>query len=663
MSTPRPVASRIVFWVQSCGLFFILAAMLLAWSAAAVHFAGKMFSNPAAPAILLGALGYLALAGIGLAGLRRVWTHFGPGPFLLTVLGLSLLIQIGVICASNPEWNWTGDAAIFKQYLERLTTDGYSQATLGDLSQYYDYRIWTRRALPFYYALHAWGGDEFARAVQLFQALLLTLALALTHRTARLLFGRQTAFWATSLQLLMPFRWFSCLDLNHHLLGGFYFLAGLWLLAEWLKQTRSLVQTAGLALGAAVLMPLMRMEGGIDLVFAGAVLLVLVLAWAAGRCSARQTIFSAIVLGAVPLLASWLFVSPVARRIGQADLHHHESGAIAFMARGWAPETGGEYCATYELLDVLTAPADKKSVQFALLASQAVYNPRAIFWQLLPVKMAKYFLLGYASGAEEMLARNHATLAKHLAEGARTSFLLAAMPGMLWGGLLLLPLLRRPHRLAIVLPASLLCATYVLLGETSPRYSIYIQPFLFMLGALPCALGPRHRPRLLRASWRPALAAGASLALVFLATAGALRAARPWLARTAVRNLQAWQAAPGTQTLPLPATLAPFEIQLVPQADAAATDWGTLRIPAISPPPRSLAFYAIPAGAPSGSLSGTALLAETESGTQTSALPARIRLDYPPSGIGEIRFRSPAALPYPLRIGYATYEFDQTTSE
>ncbi|HRT05050.1 MAG TPA: hypothetical protein P5204_05065 [Kiritimatiellia bacterium] len=633
--------------------------LLLAWGAAAVNFAGKIRSGEANGMVWLGFAGYGLLASVLAAGLAWLRRRRGDRVFLGTALGLALLVQFGAIWAADARWAWTGDAAIFRHYLNVLAENGYAPETLGDLSQHYDYRVWTRRALPFYYALRVAAADRFVPAVQAFQALLIALSLALAWRIARVLFGRRVAFWTVAFQLLMPFRAFICLELNHHVLGGFYFLVGLWVLAEWFRPERRLLQTAGLAATAAVLLPLMRLEGGIDVVWTGAVALVLLLAWIAGRQSAGQALRSAVFLLALPVLASAVAVDPVLARIDRADVHHHEVGAVGFMARGWSPETGGEYCGTYELVDYLTPRAEKKSMQIAILASQAYYNPRVLLASLLPIKLAKYFLLGYASGAEEMLAQNGAERARALAEGARTAFLLALLPLAIWGGWLLLPRLRRNRRLALVLPGALLAATYVLLGETSPRYSFYVQPLLFMLAALPLAANAARRRQWSRTAVRPGLAAAAALGGAGLATAAALAVARPALGRAALADLRTWSAT----ALDAPATLAPFEMRLAPRVASGGTAWGPVELPPLAPLPQAIVFYVLPEGVPAAQLRAAALAIETGAGTQTNLLPARVRLEYPPAGLGELLFRSPAVLPRPLRIGYATYEFDEKTTE
>lgn len=469
MMPRRPAFAPFVAWLQACGMLFLALGLLLAWGAAAVNFAGKIRTGEANGMVWLGFAGYGLLAIAIVAGLAWLRRHRGDRVFLGTALALALLVQLGAIWAADARWAWTGDAYIFRHYLDALSANGYAPETLGDLSQHYDYRVWTLRALPFYYAIRVAAGAHFVPAAQGFQALLIALSLVLAWRIARLVFGRRVAFWTVAFQLLMPFRAFICLELNHHVLGGFYFLVGLWILTEWLRPGRRPLHAAGLVAAAAGLLPLMRLEGGIDAVFAGATGAVLLLAGLAGRQTAGQTLRSAVGLLALPLLASALIVGPVLHRIDRADRHRHEGSRIGFTTRGWAPETGGEYCGTYELVDFLTPRAEKKSMQVAILASQAYYNPRVLWAQLLPIKLAKYFLVGYASGAEEMLAQNGAESARALAEGARTAFLLALLPFILWGGWLLLPRLRRARRLPLVVPCALLAATYVLLGETSPR--------------------------------------------------------------------------------------------------------------------------------------------------------------------------------------------------
>lgn len=660
MNSLRSPANRFSAWIQTCGLLFILIGMGLAQVAAMWNFIVHTMFQPSAGTILGGAAFYLMFAGAGLAGLRWIYRRGGRHTFLPVVLGASMLIQTSAILAADKQWKWSNDAWMFNHYLERLSTSGYTPEALGELSRNYDYSAWTHRAQPFYYALRVWTGDQFVRAAQFFQAFLVTLSLALTWRIAKILFGRSVAFWATSLQCLMPYSWFACLDLNHYIPGTFYFFAALWIVAEWSQKKRGLLGSWVLALLAGVAVTLMGFEGDSDKIYAVAVSLALVLLWAVRRQNIGQTVQSGVALLVWPLSIAAILLSPLSTHIDEANLYRLSSGTVAFMARGWMPETEGEYSGTYEQIDVLTPIENKQSVQASLLASQAYYNPQVLLFRLVPVKLAKYFLLGYASGAEEMLVHNGAETISLLAKGARSAYLLAVLPLMIWGGMLLLPLLRSTARLVLVLPCAIFCVATVLVGETSPRYSTYIHPFLFMLGALPLAWGARRRNLLRKAFWAPGLVAAGSIFLAFLLAIGILATARPWLRSHVFQDLRLWKIAADARASSWPSTLAPFEIQLLPQTTEAGTDWGTLEFTSPPDSPGTLSFYVIPSGASSAVLKDKVLLTEyiTPLGrqTQTNTLPARISFEYVAATPGTLKLHTPTALPYSLSIGYVAYK-------
>lgn len=652
---PRPPpAARFTAWLQRCGILFILIGMTLAWCAAGWN---VVHVHPHLDSIALGGLVYLAVAGVGIGGLRFIYRRSGPWLFLWIAVIASVLIQLGVILAANSSWVWTGDNHIFKTFLDRLAGNGYAAETLRELSRHYDYPLWTRRALPFYYVLRTGFGDHFVRAVQIFQALLVSLSLVLTWRTARILFGRRVAFWTVCLQFIMPFRWFACLDLNHYLPGGFYFLAALWVLAEWTRGRPGIIRRWSLALCTAILLGLMSLEGGLDRIYLISVAGLILLLWAGGNWSLRQ---SAMALGAwivVPVLLSVLVLRPVNSGIDQANAGRLSGGTVAFMARGWMPETGGEYSATYEHIDCLTPPENKAAMQASLLASQAFYNTGTLLFRLVPEKMAKYFLLGYASGTEEMLRGNGATEAATWAKGARTAFLLTVLPLMILGGLLLLPRLHRTRWLCLILPCAFFCAATSLVGETSPRYSIYVQPFFFMLGAQSLALSAPWRKRILRAVPIPGFTAFSSLGILYVALGLGLLCARPWLQRHVVMDMNSWTASSAGSSQHPSRTLAPFELHLEPLPNAPT--WGSVRIPADFQLPAQLSFYILPRpGSPAGQSGPAILRRETSRGIteEKLALPSRVVLNLNP---GDSHFFELLSLttppPFSLTVGYAHF--------
>ena len=655
MKTANSPITRIMVWLQTCAVMFMALGLLLAWGAALTNSIGKAAERGLLTG--LGFVGYVVLAGLLAWTLRRVQTRWGTARFLALVCLVSLAIQCCFIWLVNGSWAWVQDAGIFKYYLDALAANGYTQQTLTALSPHYDYNVWTYRALPFYYGIRLVSGASFVLNVQLFQALIITLSLLLTWRIARLCFGQRVAVWTVLFQLLMPFRLLACLDLNHHIMGGFYFVAGLWILVEWQPPGRRFTTRFGLAVAAFVLLPLMRLEGGIDLVWLASATLVFFFLWLA-RCLPLATMLrTLLVLVVIPLLGAQLLIAPWKEKINTANPQRHAVGMIGFMARGWAPETGGEYYGPYEVVDYLTPPTEKVAVQRSLLASQVVYNPGTLLGRLLPIKIAKYFLLGYASGTEEMMAAHGAKTAKSLAVGARMAWTIMALPLMIWGALLLLPRLWTLRRLPLVLRTALLAVSYIFFGETSPRYSIYIQPFLFMLAALPLGLAPSQRQQLMRWPGRPARIASLSIIAAGCAAGLLLWAGRAPLRAFARQDMRAWVPATDTQVLPVSATLAPLVLPLAPQPQATGVTWGTVRPPPPQRPPRALVFYALMPNVPSGHLRGARLLIRTPTETLTNTLPGRIRISYPEHGLGELQFGTEESLLFPLHIGYAAYEY------
>ncbi len=655
MTTAASTVKRLAGWIQTCGVFFMAAGLLLAWSAAGFVFlrGWSHFS----PWVFAGFFAYAPVAGFAVFALRWIDWKGGTKLFLPILLGASLAIQIGVVVSTNPDWTGSIDAGLFRHFLDRLAEKGYAPETLQKLSRFYDYPLWTRRAAPLHLVLRIWSGPHFVRAMQATQALLLTLSLALTWRLAFLLFGRRVAFWASSLQFVMPYQWMACLDMNHHVTGVFYYLCALWILAEWFRpRPPAGWRTWGLALGAGLLLPLMGLGGYMDKIYAVSVFLTLAFLRIGGKLNARQTLRATIGLLVWPVLAGAILLAPLARRIDESNMHRLAS-PLGYVGSGWAPESGGEYSGTCVQLDVLTPLENKNSALGSLLASHAAYRPEAIAFRLLPAKIVKFFLLGYASGSEELLAQNDARAAADLAKGARTAFLLGALPLMAWGAMLLLPLLGGLKRFYFILPCVLFSGGIVALWEISPRYSGYVQPFLFMLAALPLAWTSR-RQRLLRAARRPALAAFITCFAAFALAVGGLYGARPWLRRQAFEDVRKWTVANGREKAVSPAR-APLELLLLPDGESGNPIWGPVQFPPAPDRPGQMRFYALADDDSPRPPPGARLVTDyaTADGrlVQTNSFPGFVQFDYPPGLAGSLTWRTIPPLPTPLRIGYVSF--------
>ena len=468
--------------------------------------------------------------------------------------------------------------------------------SLGALSDQYDYRVWTRRAHPFYLPLRKVAGEHFALATVCFQALLSVLPLFFVWRMASVLLGRKTAVWATILQTVFPFKWIACLELNHHLLGGLYFTAGVWAIVEFFLVRHGWRGKAWLCAVACILVPLMKFEGGIDWVYGVSTWVVVCGLLVAKKLDFFGGAVSLAGLWLLPLLVAEAWVGPTVERIDAADFHHLESGAVAFMARGWVPETGGEYARSHELIDCLTPQNLKKGVQARLLLSQLAYNASEVVFRLFPTKLAKFFLVGFAAGAEEMMNANGALTWGEAAKGARILFLLVFLPLVVWGGLSWMPQAGQCRFWPFLAPCVLLAAAYVCTGETSPRYSIYIHALLFVLAGYGAVRLETRQG--LSCGWaKESLPAAGTVASTYMMVAVfVIFVAAPKLVPISCLDARAWPGEGETFARPHPRSREPFAVELLPRAAGGETRWGPLPLPSVGGKGNNWIGYVFPCG-------------------------------------------------------------------
>ncbi len=646
-------------WVQACSVLAIALAMGLAFAAAAFRLGSRLLGEEQAGLVALGLAVYPLLAGGAAAAIRWAYRRWTPSRFAATVIAAHLLVQLALIFMGGARLRWQGDAALFHQYVQTLAAHGYAAETLAPLSEAYDYQVWSRRALPFHVLIQRAAGEAFPMAIQSFNALVMALSALLTWRLATLLFGRRVAACALALHVLMPWRLFTHLDLSHHLLGGFYYVAGVWLLVEWHQPRRTLLRRAGLALAALILLPLMHLEGGIDFVFAAAVAATLLLAWLMGKSSLGQTAATAAALLILPLLSAKLLTGPLDARLDAADRHHYDTGILAWSTRGWSIDTGGQYYGNYEQVDILTPRDLKKKTMLRIIASQAYYNPAAVAFRQLPTKAAKYFMAGYSSGFEEMLQQNRLPVLHALHVGARTVFLLLLLPLAIGGGFVFLAWLRRREGLFFLIPCAVLAGAYVVCGESDPRYSAYLHSYFFLAAGTfivwirDAAAREFQAREIAAATLVPAL----SLLLLSALWSAGLFALRPRLKPVALWDMR--QASiQGNTPLPTSATLAPFEIRLPPVGDAPT--WGEVKLPLPADEGAGFSFYLLPLAGLSASHGTPAILRrQTAQGWQDESirLPARLSLSLKPGDARSFELRSATTPPpFPLLIGYADLE-------
>lgn len=651
-------------------LFGMGLCMLAALAAAGVRLAGRLAAGGGW--VAAGMALYLAVAAVCAWGMRMSARRLSPGRHAAAVIGIYGAVLLAQVAGIGGRIAWRGDATLLCRQVEAVAGGGYAPEVLSAMSDSYDYRVWARRAEPWYNLIRrVSGADGFRTGVQLFHAAVMLLAAWLTWRLGMSLFGARAAAIALAFHVLMPWRIFTHLDLAHHIVGSCYFTAGAWILVEWHRCGRRRAEKAGLAAAAAALLPLMRLEGGIDSVFLGAAAATLALVALARRATVRETAFGAVALLAVPLLAGELLVGPLDRRIEASDLHHYDSGIPAWTLRGWCLESGGQYYGDYEQVDCLTPVELKKKMVFRILASQAFYNPGDVAFSLLPVKAAKYFMAGFASSFEELLLAPGRRPALYLHIGARNAFLFCLLPCAACGVFLLLASGRRRELIPFAVPFAVLAGAYVVFGEADARYSAYIHSFLFLAAAVflarrqavrdgkaerKAAAGERDgRGALLRALPVPA----AMWLVLSAAWVGGIHAVRPFLADCAVWDMRKATIS-GGEAVPRSRTLAPFEIKFA-RSDAGAS-WGAIALPVPEMEACRFTFYLLPQDVGLGASRGTEILLKRPSATgegleEDVRLPARVALAF---AAGEPKRFELAAkgehAPFALSIGYATLE-------
>lgn len=462
---------------------FVWIGLALAWGGAAVKWARGLGDWTVWEA--LGAVLALLWAEACAAGVECAGRRWSDRVYIATATGLALAAGLGWAWFTRGMGRWPMDSGFFRWFLDRLAEGGYTVENLRGLTEHYDYGAWCTRAWPVYLPLRWWTGPEaFAPAVQALQAVLAAACVPLAWRVAWLLRGRRAARWTVAAMVGMPGFAMQCIGLNHQVLGACEFLAATWLLAEWMFGGGTAWKKAALAAGMCVLAAAARFEGSAwSLFLLGAtVLLALECVRPGERRLTAGVALVAMVL--VPAQIGRMVTDKMLAPAAEANPESINGGSLAFMARGWDFEWGGEYSDAMQTLDVLTPRADKERVFKAYLAGQCAYNGPALVTRLFPSKLAKFLLPGYASLAEEILWANGAERTARLARGARTGwFVLFCAPLALWGLWRLVRHAGHPRTAWLVIPVALTGVAVMLVGETSPRYSMPVQALLFAAAA------------------------------------------------------------------------------------------------------------------------------------------------------------------------------------
>lgn len=549
------------------------------------------------------------------------------------------------------------DQALFHHFVTEMSDHRLEGETLAALSRIYDYPVWAGRVLPVHYLVRHFAAAHDVFWVRLLNVGLSTAILAVSYGFASRLLPKGRRKWVVFLLMALPFQSFVTTDYSHHLFSSFYFLVFAWCAWEMLFTELRLVRRLLISVLGGICLLLMMWQRGVHLIALG--IAVCMLAWAVMTGAGwRRWGLLLLCMLLIPLSFSVPLSAAYDRWLNSHDAHQLNSILPAFTARGWCPESGGEYCGRYEQLDRVTPWPLKKAAMNRLVLSQIRHNPAIVCGRFPILKTAKLFLVGYASNLEEGLAREQSALLPWV-KGARVAatpvFLLLAVLGCLglaarsgasvqWGPIFLVPLFT--------------WGAYVFLGETSPRYSIFCQPFLGFIGGWALAQMSEKGPM----GWAPPVRAWKSIigrgALVAGALACAMGLLVLWVRQIPESRLYAnlqegWNDAGAVED----GEYRPFEVRLPVSLRPAV--WTS---PSFMETGGRLSFYLLDADGSAANarltVSASGQLLDTLEISDLT-LPHYVELDLPPA-VADLSFEVkplPDALPAggDIQVGYVSF--------
>jgi hypothetical protein len=430
---------------------------------AAGTFWGLIQNIPGAP------MGVPSLAVVALSiALIAAGLRIHSARLFLLFASVCWLVTRGSMVLLFPRFQLMGDERYFHEFVVGLV-QAMAHGNISSLSSSYDFPVWLARAFPFYLPLGILFGANDVMAARWLNVLLGAGQMVCLFVITRRLMSAHAARVVCLLLLVFPYHLINVLSYDPQIAGTFFLLIALWMFLSMGSVGRAVC--LGLALACAGIQ-----RGGIDYLLIAVMLLSLLLR--------RTSLRNALVCAAAVCLV-WL---PL--RLGfdhwvtSQDKNLLRTHTLGFMTRGWNLDTAGEYLPLYEQLDIASAAPEKQRTLEAVLITEFAREPVRSLFILAPVKIAKFFALGYASTAEQGLA------AGGYLEAVCAYQLLRAICAPLLLALCLLGLIRCWQSAALqrrflvpVLFIVISCAAIVLIWETSPRYSHPIQFAVLILAA------------------------------------------------------------------------------------------------------------------------------------------------------------------------------------
>ena len=466
-------------WLTSVPAVFLAVLLTPALLASLYVLMARGLMPGGAGVVLAGMVCVVLLGGV----VRLVTRDLGPRAHAAAVgavIAGGALVRFAVVLGCRG-FVQLEDRGIFIRFVELLEQGGLNAECLSVLSEWYEYNVWIHRAFPLAYPLRWLFGEQHVLAFQLVSAMLSSAAMVVFYALASELLQEKGRRAALAVYAFFPLRLWNVLEYSHRIQIEILILGVLLLVVKQLRGCTRWVPVALRGAAVGLILFLLNLQRGVDL-------LLLLFFCAVVFCgqfrlpalSSKFRLASGLVL--IPVMIYLPLVLSFDSWCGKYDLKQMDSGFSGFMARGWSLETLGEFDGKYEQIDKATPVWLKGKVMRAVVFSQLKYHPRLVFSRLLPAKMAKYFLVGSATGMEQGLDQAGLMIPARIFTGQRVVFapiflLLVILSSVrmsagggepvVWSSLIMFPLLA--------------CGVFVVLGESSPYYSFYVHAVLVLV--------------------------------------------------------------------------------------------------------------------------------------------------------------------------------------
>jgi len=469
--------------------FFLVFLGLLVGMSALVAFAVPVVKYGFSLSVVSatsGLLYLLFLVGV-LAWIVR-WRPNNAGQTWLWILMLATLAVKILLIIFLRDYQQLGDRATFLYYVDALAEGGLNSENLDSLTVIFDWLAWLSRAFPFALPIRWIFGAGHLFAFQIFNAALSTFSLYLFYRLASHLLGPAAVRAACTIYALIPLRFFYPLEYTHQFQVEFYVLAATLLIIQFFGSSQSRLRYWVKTILLGLILFLLRLNLGWDYLMLAFIFISF--AVMISNTHRRESRFVRIIALCLICLTYFALSAPYDR---WARAHEtHSSGWPSFIARGWSLNSLGEYDGLPEQMEVATPAESKDQLMYSYILSQIYYHPRDVVLKLLPAKMAKYFLVGYATDMDWTFRQSGRPILSAVFTGLRLFFAPVFLIGLVLG---CAGLIRQREKsaewLLVTLLPVLACGIFVLFGETSPKYSFYVHAHMSLIAVYAAKLRAR----------------------------------------------------------------------------------------------------------------------------------------------------------------------------